>query len=107
MSLQDKIQQLKKNQDQRISKTVDYLVEEWGETIKIRRLNTQDQIRAESWARKNFRVKPEIATGCALVCMAITEDVLPLSVESVNFLLGEPVEVITGLLDAIKKASEV
>lgn len=107
MTIQDKIQQLKKNQMERVSRSFDYKVEEWDQVLKIRRLTMADSEKAKLWAQKHYRKKSDIASGVALVCLSVGEDALPLNKETVDFLLGEPVPVIKGLIDFVNEVSEI
>lgn len=106
-SLQDKLRQLKENQQERVNRSFEYFVDEWEQMLKIRRLTMADNKRAEQWAKKNFRKKAEAAHGVALICLAVLDDALPLTVENVNFLLEEPVPVVKGLIGYVNEISEI
>ena len=107
MSLQDKIKSLKENQNERVNRSFEYTVEEWDQTLSVRRLTMADAERARRWAKKNYRAKEAAASGVAMVCIAVLNDELPLTVENIDFLLGEPVPVIKGLIEFVNEISEL
>ena len=80
-------------------------ITEWGITLKFRSLTMDDQRKAEMWAKKNFRQRYEIATGVAMVCLAVQEDELPMTVENVAFLLSEPMSILMPIVKLVKEIS--
>jgi len=107
MSFTDKLKELKQSQQDRVNDTVEYHVEEWGTTLEIRRLTHSDIMRAQSWAKKHFRNRHAVASGCAIVCLAVKGDELPMTKENVEFLLNEPIETLTGIIKVVHEASGV
>jgi hypothetical protein len=93
---------LKESQAARVADFKTIRIESWGTDLKIRKLTARDEIKASAWARKNYSKRAEIANGCALVCLSVMDEALPLTTDTVEFLLGEPVEVIRFILEAVK-----
>ena len=101
-----KLAKLKKTQTERGSRTFDIYVDEWEETLKVRRLTTKDHAKAKSWVKKYYPLKSEEALEAAFICICV-KDSLPLSEDNVDFLLGEPFDVIAPLKQKILKISGI
>lgn len=104
-NLSDKLRELKLTQEKRVLEADTYRVEEWDLDLKIKRLTLSDQERAAKWAAKNYPSKKDSVTGVACVCISDLSGNLLLNKETVDFLLDEPVDVLTDLVGRVMEKS--
>jgi hypothetical protein len=103
--MSSKILELKKSQEARNAKTESRFIAEWDMNLEFKRLTMEDQKRAELWAKRTYKKDPVVAQGVALFCLSVNHPDFPLSVETVDFLLKEPVSVLSEIIGYVQEVN--
>jgi len=108
--LKTKIEELKASQKERAGQLIDYRVDAWDVTLKIKKATLSDQEKSGKFAKRHFRhletEKGNMASGAALICIVCAEG-LELTKENVQFLLDEPAEAIMDIIREINQLAGI